>query len=73
MSKSNWKERECGSLWRNDDGNKQYYSGFIEVDGKRQRIVIFRNGFKTDNSSKEADLRIYINKEVDSSAKQKVN
>ena len=62
MSKQDWKERECGSLWRNGQGDKDFYSGTVTVDGKTQRIVIFRNSYKQEGSN-EADLRIYISKD----------
>ena len=62
MSKEDWKERECGSLWRNGQDDKAFYSGTVTVDGKTQRIVIFRNSYKQEGSN-EADLRIYISKD----------
>lgn len=62
MAKDNWKERECGSLWRNGEGEKAFYSGNVTINGESQRIVVFRNSYKTEGS-KEADLRIYISKD----------
>ena len=66
MAKDNWKERECGSLWRNGEGEKAFYSGTVTVNGESQRIVVFRNSYKQEGS-KEADLRIYISKDKEES------
>ncbi len=60
-NKENWKERECGCLWRNGDGDSAYYSGEVTIAGQKQRIVIYRNKFKKEGT-KEADLRIYTDK-----------
>ena len=64
MSKQDWKERECGALWRNGQGEKAFYSGSVTIDGKTQKIVVFRNSYKQE-ASREADLRIYISKDKD--------
>lgn len=65
MSKDNWKDRECGSLWLNQGKTTDYYSGFVNINGKKQRIVIYRNNYKNEGTN-EADLRIYLHKEKQS-------
>jgi uncharacterized protein (DUF736 family) len=60
MSENNdWKERECGALWRKENNGNIYYSGKITVNGVETQIQIFKNKYKEDGD-KKPDLRIYL-------------
>lgn len=55
MAKSDWKEREIGVLWKKENGTPRY-CGYVEIDGKKHRVIIFPN---RDRGGNRPDLRIY--------------
>ena len=65
-NKTQWQEREMDALWEQSGASQDYLSGFVTVDGERQRIVVFKNKYKKDNGGVNSpDWRVYksINKE----------
>jgi hypothetical protein len=40
------KSKYIGALWAKDSGGNKFLSGEIEIDGKKTRIVIFKNNRK---------------------------
>ena len=51
------KRRDIGALWTKQSIKGQYFSGDIDLDGKRTKIVIFANGFKNENPNNHQDKR----------------
>lgn len=51
-----WEEREVGALWHYTDKTPHYKGHFVDKNGKKQRVIIFKNKKKTGN---QPDLRIY--------------
>jgi len=51
---------KLGALWKNKNG-KDMFSGVIEIDDKKTRIVVFANGFKDDD--KKPDYIIYLSED----------
>jgi hypothetical protein len=52
---------KIGALWENTTGKGQkYLSGQIEIDGKKIRIVAFKNGYKKED--KHPDWNIMISR-----------
>jgi uncharacterized protein (DUF736 family) len=51
-------ENNIGALWLNESkkGNR-YMSGVIELDGKKHKIVVFKNKYKEED--KHPDYRIF--------------
>lgn len=42
-------ENKIGALWiREQRGGGEYLSGELTIDGHTQRIVVFRNSYRTD-------------------------
>lgn len=61
MSDNNdWNERECGAFWLRE-GKQKFYSGYVEVDGKKVEIVAFKNKHKAEGD-KRPDLRVYLDR-----------
>ena len=56
-SKTDWQDREVGALWTKEGGGQRFYSGFVEIDGEKREVVIFKNKFKEKEN--QPDLRIY--------------
>ena len=51
-------KKDIGALWaRQSKNGASYLTGFIEIDGKRQEVVLFPN--KKDGNDKRPDWRIY--------------
>ncbi|HAJ79377.1 MAG TPA: hypothetical protein DCO75_06360 [Fibrobacteres bacterium] len=48
---------KLGALWKNKNG-KDMFTGNIEIDGKSTRLVVFTNGYKTED--KHPDYIIYL-------------
>lgn len=61
--KSAWAKNKVGNFWiKERDGQSSYLLGFIEVDGKKQSISIYKNKFKNgDSSSNEGDFVVFKN------------
>jgi uncharacterized radical SAM superfamily protein len=53
---SEWSENVVGAFWKKGDENK-YLSGYVEIDGKKVPIIVFRNKFKKEK--KQPDFVIY--------------
>lgn len=44
-------ENKIGALWiKEQRGGAEYFSGEIEIDGRKQRVVVFKNGYRTDEN-----------------------
>jgi hypothetical protein len=52
-------EQSIGALWENDGKNGTYFTGNIELDGVKKKIVVFKNSYKKD---KQPDWRIFKSK-----------
>lgn len=51
-------KKDIGALWERQSKNGlSYLTGFVEVDGKKHEIVLFKN--KKDGVDKRPDWRIY--------------
>ena len=51
------KENELGALWVKDGKNGKFFSGNVEIDGKKTDIVVFKNTYK-EEGSRQPDLKI---------------
>lgn len=52
------KSKDIGALWENTNASgKRWLNGSISVDGKKIKIIIFKNGYKEKNS--HPDYYIY--------------
>jgi len=51
------KERSIGGLWLNEE--KHYLRGFVDINGEKKYIIIFKNHYKKD---RQPDYRIYLQK-----------
>lgn len=68
--KSEWKEKEIGALWIKNGKQQDFLSGKIEVDGRVQQVIVFRNkGKKPEN--KAPDYIVYKDKAIDRSTHKK--
>lgn len=48
---ANTRGPKIGGLWlREQRGGGDYMTGEIEIDGVRQRVVVFRNGYRTETN-----------------------
>ena len=52
---------KIGALWQREGPNGTYFTGSITLDGKTQRVIIFRNSYKTQE--KQPDYEIYESQE----------
>ncbi|MDB4314594.1 DUF736 domain-containing protein [bacterium] len=60
--KKDWDKLEIGALWkRQSKANNPYYSGKLEVDGKKYEVVCFPNTNKKED--KHPDVRIYLSEQ----------
>ena len=51
------KENEIGALWLNESkSGSKYMSGVVEVNGVKQKIIVFKNNYKQEE--KHPDYRI---------------
>lgn len=50
-------EKSIGGLWLKEKGDLKYYTGTLEIDGKKVKIIVFKNKFK--NKDSQPDLRVY--------------
>lgn len=50
------KDKSIGALWQKQSQKGTWFSGNIEVDGKKYQIVAFPNNYKTED--KHPDFRI---------------
>lgn len=62
------KEKSIGAFWKKQSANgNEYYSGNIEIDGKKIYLVAFNNTRKqTEN---QPDIQIYISKKKEGTSK----
>jgi uncharacterized protein (DUF736 family) len=51
------KNEKLGALWAKASSRGQYFTGQLEIDGVKTRIVVFENKFKDDE--KKPDFIIY--------------
>ena len=49
---------KIGALWIKQSRTGVEFSGEIEIDGRTQRVTVFRNGFKTD-TNRQPEYHIY--------------
>jgi uncharacterized protein (DUF736 family) len=70
QKKSEWAERDMGAFWTQEGKNGKYLTGYIEVEDKKIRVVMFPNRHKINE--KAPDYKLYISKEkADSPATDK--
>ena len=51
-------KKDCGAVWQRKSANGvEYMTGFVEIAGSKQEIVMYRN--KKDGNEKRPDWRIY--------------
>lgn len=55
------KEKDIGALWEKHGNAGPYFTGSIEIDGKKIRIIAFKNGYKKTDA--QPDWRIYPQRE----------
>jgi len=71
-SKSNWKEREMGALWKKQGKDQTYLSGRLEVDefGTKKTIdvVIYSNKYKEKDN--HPDFRVYRSQKLNEATEQ---
>ena len=65
QKKSEWSEREMGAFWTQDGKKGKYLTGYVEVDEKKIRVVVFPNRHKINE--KAPDYKLYISKDKPSS------
>lgn len=53
-------EKPIGALWAKESERGAYFTGEIEIDGVKTKIVAFQNSFKTED--KHPDWRILRSK-----------
>jgi len=52
-------EQSIGALWsKQSKGGANYFSGSIEIEGKKTQIVVFKNQFKKEE--KHPDWKIFV-------------
>lgn len=51
------KNEKLGALWENNGPKGKYYTGEVEVDGVKVKVVCFPNGYK--ETDRHPDLIIY--------------
>lgn len=52
-------EDKIGALWiKQSRGGAEFMSGEVVIDGVRQRITVFRNGYKTDEN-RQPDYHVF--------------
>ena len=51
------KDDKLGALWQKTSAKGDYFSGEVEINGVKQKVVVFANGFKNDE--KQPDWIIY--------------
>ena len=69
MSDNNQQNKSIGGLYIKESASGvSYFSGFIEVNGERKNIVVFKN--KEKKSDKTPDYQILESKDFSKSAQQ---
>jgi len=58
-------ENSIGALWLKDGKAGKYMTGEVEVNGEKQRIVVFKNTYKQQD--KQPDYRILAARPKDAS------
>jgi hypothetical protein len=53
-------ENSIGGLWIKESPKGKFFSGQIEIDGKKTSIVIFKNSYK--EQEKHPDYKIFLSK-----------
>lgn len=61
QEKTEVKNESIGALWIGEGKTGKFMSGEIELDGKKTRIIVFKNNYKKED--KHPDYRIYLAKE----------
>jgi len=51
------KDEKLGALWAKTSERGDYFTGEIEIDGAKQKIVVFANSFK--DTEQKPDFIIY--------------
>jgi len=54
---------KAGALWLKDGNVGKFFSGQIEIDGKKRSILVFKNTTKQEGS-KQPDYQIYWGKDT---------
>ena len=50
---------KIGALWiKQSRGGAEFMSGEVEIDGVKQRVTVFRNGYKTD-ANRQPDYHVF--------------
>lgn len=50
---------DMGALWlKTSSKGMKFFSGTVTIDGKKTKIVVFKNGFKEENPERP-DYKIY--------------
>jgi hypothetical protein len=63
-------EKSIGGLWVKDSNKGKFFSGVIEIDGKRTSIVVFKNKFKEEE--KHPDYKIFLSRPKEQKPKPEV-
>jgi|TARA_R110000824_G_scaffold204158_1_gene388838 hypothetical protein len=61
QKKSEWAERDIGAFWTQEGKKGKYLTGYVEIEGKKIRVVMFPNRHKINE--KAPDYKLYISKE----------
>jgi hypothetical protein len=65
---SDEKQKSIGALWENQSSKGKYFTGQLEIDEKKIKIVVFANGFKKED--KHPDWKIYVSVPRDQQSSQ---
>ena len=47
---SKWGDNQIGAAWLKNSKNAKYLSGYVEIDGKKHPITLFKNSYKTEKA-----------------------
>lgn len=62
------KEKSIGALWKKESSKgTTFLSGELEIEGKKHRIVVFKNTYK--EQEKHPDYRIFLSQPMKQEAK----
>ena len=50
-------DKSIGALWKKQGNLGEYYTGNVEIDGVKHKLVFFKNGFKEKET--QPDFMIY--------------
>lgn len=55
---SKWTQKQKGALWKKQNKNGKYLTGYVVINGKKQQITIFANKYK-EGQKNRPDFIVY--------------